>query len=317
MTYRENTNNEPLFSIIIANYNNGQYLKECIDSIIAQTYTNWEVILVDDCSTDNSQEIYKSFVDNKKIKVLYNNINRGVGYTKKRAADNASGKYIGIVDPDDKIIPETLKIVVAGFKKHTNAAIVYTNHFVCDKDLNIMNTSTKNGKIPEGESQLSYNGPKIGPFWAFNKSNYIKTEGFNPIFKSAEDQDLYYKLEEVGNIIFIDKPCYYYRYHSGGISTTSNFFSAYYNNLKAMKIANKRRKTNNINIKPLSNKDFASRWLFYYQGYSLRLLRNGKNAKALIQLLKSLKFILYDQQLLSIRIIFRYIILKQKVPIEK
>lgn len=69
---------EPLFSILIANYNNGKYIKEAIDSVYIQDYSNWEIIIVDDASTDNSKEIYSEFINNPRIRVFYNEKNRGV-----------------------------------------------------------------------------------------------------------------------------------------------------------------------------------------------------------------------------------------------
>ena len=67
----------PLFSILIANYNNGRYLQEAIDSVLAQTYTNWEVVIVDDKSTDNSFEIYEKYKDDPRFHVCFNDVNRG------------------------------------------------------------------------------------------------------------------------------------------------------------------------------------------------------------------------------------------------
>ena len=69
----------PLFSILVANYNNGRYLQEAIDSILAQTYDNWEVILVDDKSTDDSPVIYGKYASDSRFKIYYNDVNRGCG----------------------------------------------------------------------------------------------------------------------------------------------------------------------------------------------------------------------------------------------
>ena len=74
----------PLFSVLIANYNNGKYLMDAIDSIRRQTYTHWEIILVDDASTDNSKELYKELEKDNRIHIYYNEENRGCGYTKPR-----------------------------------------------------------------------------------------------------------------------------------------------------------------------------------------------------------------------------------------
>ena len=73
--------NTPLFSVLISNYNNGQYLQETIESVKAQDYTNWEIIIVDDLSTDNSIEIYKKYANDNRIKIYYNTENKGVTYT--------------------------------------------------------------------------------------------------------------------------------------------------------------------------------------------------------------------------------------------
>ena len=91
--------NQPLFSVLITNYNNGRYLQEAIDSVLAQTYTNWEIILVDDKSTDNSFEIYEKYKDDGRFKIYYNEVNMGCGYTKHRCAELASGELCGFLDP--------------------------------------------------------------------------------------------------------------------------------------------------------------------------------------------------------------------------
>ena len=76
----------PLFSVLIANYNNGKYLMEAIESVRQQTYTNWEIILVDDASTDNSKDIYRELENDSRIHIFYNEQNKGCGYTKRRCS---------------------------------------------------------------------------------------------------------------------------------------------------------------------------------------------------------------------------------------
>ena len=73
---------ETLFSILIANYNNERYLLECIESVLIQSYENWEIIIVDDKSTDESNKLYSLLIKNSKIRIFYNKKNYGLGYTK-------------------------------------------------------------------------------------------------------------------------------------------------------------------------------------------------------------------------------------------
>lgn len=302
----------PLFSIIVANYNNGRFLNECIESIKAQTYNNWEIILVDDASTDDiSLKLYELYKDDSRIKILYNEINKGVGYTKRRAIDNANGEFCGIVDPDDKIIPETLELVVKEFYKHPNAAIVHTNHFICDEHLNITQISTNSGAIPEHESQLSFDGPKIGPFWAFRKEKYLLTSGIDPMLRRAEDQDILYKLEEIGHVVFVNIPTYYYRYHSQGLSTINSFLKAIYWNLLVCETAYKRRKLNKDIATPnITRRELDKRWLNYYNSKMIEKAKLKQYPKVAYLFFKSLKYIFSDHRLLTFRIFANSILRK-------
>ena len=130
--------NNPLFSILIAQYNNGKYFEDCYKSIIAQTYQNWEVIIVDDGSTDDSVAVMKEIIgDDARFKIEVNSENRGCGFTKRRCAELATGEICAFLDPDDAITPEALQIMVEEHKKHPDAAMIYSKPFWCDEHLNI------------------------------------------------------------------------------------------------------------------------------------------------------------------------------------
>ena len=91
---------EDLVSIIMPSYNTGLYIKESIQSVINQTYKNWELIIVDDCSTDNTDQIIKKFDDNR-IKYFKNESNSGAAVSRNRALKEAKGKWIAFLDSDD------------------------------------------------------------------------------------------------------------------------------------------------------------------------------------------------------------------------
>lgn len=114
----------PLVSIIIPVYNTEKYLIKCLDSIINQTYDNLEIIIINDCSPDNSDKIIESY---KKLdhRILYikNKENVGLGETRNIGITNASGKYIQFIDSDDFIELETVKILVEAVES-TDADLV-------------------------------------------------------------------------------------------------------------------------------------------------------------------------------------------------
>ena len=124
------------FSILLANYNNGEYIKEAINSIITQSYKDWEIVIVDDASTDKSDEIIKTYNNDERIKYTINTENKGCGYTKHKCAKLASGDIFGFLDPDDKLTPNALEVMVKEHKINLKCSLIFSNRFVCDDKLN-------------------------------------------------------------------------------------------------------------------------------------------------------------------------------------
>ena len=106
-----------LVSIIMPSYNTAQYIAESIRSVLAQTYANWELIIVDDCSTDHTDEIVGSFQDNR-IKYLKNKKNSGAAVSRNRALREAKGRWIAFLDSDDLWLPEKLEKQIAFMEKN-------------------------------------------------------------------------------------------------------------------------------------------------------------------------------------------------------
>lgn len=110
-------NRQPLVSVVLPVYNAEKYLNECIDSILNQTYPNFELIIINDGSSDNSQEIVNSYND-VRIRVLYNPGNRGLVYSLNRGLCEAKGKYIARMDADDISLPDRLLEQVQYMETH-------------------------------------------------------------------------------------------------------------------------------------------------------------------------------------------------------
>lgn len=118
-----------MISVIVPVYNTSKYLEECITSIIEQTYKDFELILIDDGSKDNSLQILKKYeLMDKRVKV-YSQANHGVSYTRNRGIDLAMGDYIMFVDSDDWIESNTLQTLIEAMKKY-NVDAVRCNYFV-------------------------------------------------------------------------------------------------------------------------------------------------------------------------------------------
>lgn len=204
-------------SLLIANYNNGRYFTDCYHSIIGQTYDNWEVIIVDDGSTDNSVEIIEMLIEGDARFLLFRNPeNRGCGYTKKKCMEYATGDICAYIDPDDALYPTAVEKSIQGYTNN-NIVGTYSKMMMCDENLMPQKIFTKTKKIYN--NKYFFNCPiQFSHFFTFRKHTYHKTAGINPELKTAVDQDLYLKILELGRVKFVQEVLYKYRLHSGGIS---------------------------------------------------------------------------------------------------
>ena len=124
-----------LVSIIMPTYNCGRFIKEAIDSVLSQSYTNWELIIVDDCSTDDTKAFVSTYTD-KRIRYMRNEQNMGAALTRNRALKEANGKYIAFLDSDDTWSPEKLEKQIA-FMETNGYAFTYTSFHRLDKPIRI------------------------------------------------------------------------------------------------------------------------------------------------------------------------------------
>jgi glycosyltransferase involved in cell wall biosynthesis len=208
--------NQPNISLIMINHNRSEYIEEAIASVINQTSPNWELIIIDDASSDNSVEIIKKYLDNKKIKLSINNHHEGIVYCRIRAIENSQNEIIGIIDSDDVLDKNAVKIMTEQHQKNRNG-LIYSQMMVCDKDLKQTSVGT-NKQILPNSSNLIENC--ISHFVTFKKSDYKKINGYDPLFNScAEDKDLFYKLEEVTDPLFVNEILYYYRMNPLSVSS--------------------------------------------------------------------------------------------------
>lgn len=231
-----------LFSVLIANYNNGRFLQEAVDSVFAQSYSNWEIILVDDKSTDNSFEIYDKYKDDSRFHVFFNEENKGCGYTKRRCAELANGELCGFLDPDDELLPNALECHLNAHKEDPLVSVVYSRSYYCDRRGNITGES-KLLTLKEGETYFDYRWYGSMCFSSYKNSFYKQTEGISEKLLAGVDQDLYFKIEEVGKICVLNVFTYKY-YQRNEKAITKNDSKLWYWNLVARKAACERRGLN-------------------------------------------------------------------------
>lgn len=145
----------PKVSIIVPIYNTEKFLYKCIQSIIKQTYSNLEIILVNDGSTDKSLEICNKFRKKDQRIIVIDKDNGGVSSARNKGLDIATGQYIGFVDSDDFISELMYEKMVKAMIKN-NADVVECGYFTCDSEYNNIVSHELNNSIIDGEYHCSY-----------------------------------------------------------------------------------------------------------------------------------------------------------------
>ncbi len=204
---------EALVSIIMPVYNTGEYIKESVQSVIMQSYENWELIIVNDKSSDNSEDVLLSF-DDKRIIYLKHEVNKGALESRNYAMRVAKGEYIAFLDSDDLWKKDKLKNQIE-FMQKNNYAFTCTDYEHIDDNsnkLNIMSTAPKcitNRKFMLwnwcGCLTVMYNSKKLGKFFLEN-------------YKMRDDWALWLKISRRENCYLLAENLADYRIRSGSQS---------------------------------------------------------------------------------------------------
>jgi len=209
-------------SIVMTCYNTSQFIKEAIKSVVQQTYKDWELVIVDDASTDNTVEVVMGclvkFGICNKSRLFIHNENFGCGKTLSDAINFSSGELVAVLDSDDVLHPNVLSLVVLPHVTNKNVSLVYTNYMVCNSKLENLRL-VKNFQIPQGRSYIDYM-KGVSHLKCFKKRLYEKTNSLDETLLKSVDKDLILRLEEVGKLYYVDTVGYFYRDHRNNISNS-------------------------------------------------------------------------------------------------
>ncbi len=206
--YSRLNNTTPSFSVVMANYNNARYLTEAIESVINQTFENWELVIVDDGSTDHSVEIIKGYLNDKRIRLIRHQHNRGYTSSLKTALASIRSDYFGILDSDDCLTEDALEVMVHAHIKYPDCGLIYSQFMFCNDQMDPL----KKGfceEIAAGSNAMDKH--VVSHFKTFKLWDYLKTDGYDESILYAEDIDIVYKMEEVAKLKFINQVLYLYR----------------------------------------------------------------------------------------------------------
>ncbi|SEN89962.1 Glycosyltransferase involved in cell wall bisynthesis [bacterium A37T11] len=232
-------------SVIIPNYNHANYLRKRIDSVLTQTYQDFELIILDDYSSDNSREIIESYRNHPKVThVVYNNSNSGSTFKQwHKGIDLASGKYIWIAESDDWCEPTFLEWLIKPLEEQKDCSISFCQSYCVEENNNIKWYSQHkklneviDGKLFIRKHMLSGNG-------IFNASMALwRKETFRSIskdflgFRFCGDWLFWIRLASMGRVAINGRVLNYFRKHKNDVSGKA--YSTGFNYVEEMNVIN-------------------------------------------------------------------------------
>ena len=242
--------NNPLVSIIVNCCNGEKYLRKCLDSIINQTFSDFELIFWDNNSKDNSHKIFQSYKD-VRFRYFKSSLQTTLYKARNEAIKKTQGSYICFLDVDDYWLPKKIEKQIGLFNKKENIDIVYTNQIIYEEEKKIKKNYIlkRSNKYSESEKILDRQGATILTA-LFKKTAYHNLDyGFNENYNIIGDLDLFFRMSKNSIIEYIDEPLAVYRLHQNNYSKLNkneeiNELREWYKNI-FLKISNNQ---NEINI---------------------------------------------------------------------
>lgn len=214
----------PEISVVMPVYNASQYLAEAIESIVSQTFTDWELIIIDDGSTDDSKLIIKRYAQSdKRIRYYKNEQNMGVIRTLNKGINLSTGKYIARMDADDISLPTRFDTQYRFLENNADVAMCGTYALLIDEKGN------ETGRITYLESDeylrinLLFSPSFIHPSMMI-RTDVLKKNLYDESYKHAEDYELWCRIASNHKVANLPSFLLKYRWHTTNVSVVNNFF---------------------------------------------------------------------------------------------
>ncbi len=205
-------------TVYITCHNYADYIKEAIESVYKQTFQDWELIIIDDGSIDNSKELIKKLVDedNKKIRCIFNDKSMGLPYCANLAIDMAEGEYMIRLDADDYFDQSALLSMSAYLDIHQELALVFPNYIYIDREGKYLGVEQR--KIIGDESML-LDLPAHGACTMVRKRILKIVGGYSTDYKAQDGYEMWLHISRMYKVGNISTPLFFYRQHSDSLST--------------------------------------------------------------------------------------------------
>ena len=204
----------PLVTVYITNYNYGAFIAQAIESVLNQTLQNFELIIIDDGSTDNSKEVIERYESHPKIDVIFQ-LNKGLNVTNNIALRAAKGNYIVRLDADDYFHPQALELLSEALDADKELGLVFPDYYYVDENGQI----TEEFKRHDFSSDVSLLDQAAHGACTMIRTEYLrKLGGYNESFSCQDGYELWVKFIAHYKVANVSQPLFYYRRHSSNLT---------------------------------------------------------------------------------------------------
>lgn len=208
---------QPLISVILPTYNGSRYLREAIDSCVAQTYQNWELIVVDDCSTDATPTIVAGYVSHDpRIKSIRHQVNKKLPTALNTGHAAARGDYLTWTSDDNKFLPLAIEKMTRFLQDNPRVGLVYTDCVLIDEVGRYLRDYSA-----QPASRLAYMNALAGCF-LYRRAVYETLGGYDTELFLAEDYEYWLRAYRQFELAPLHKTLYEYRWHDQSLTKSAN-----------------------------------------------------------------------------------------------
>ena len=207
-----------MITVYVTNFNYANYIEQSIESVLAQTYKNFELIIIDDGSTDNSKEIINRYIEETNIRVIFQE-NKGLIVSNNIAVRAAQGKYVMRLDADDYLDKNALLVLVNAIEKSDDIALIFPDYYYVNADGQVTGQERRH----DFKSQVTLlDQPAHGACTLIRRDCLLEVGGYSSEFTCQDGWDLWLKLTENYSVENVNLPLFYYRKHDTNLTNDTD-----------------------------------------------------------------------------------------------
>lgn len=211
----------PTISIVLPTYNGSRYIRQSVDSVLAQTFTDFELIIVNDCSTDSTLLIIEEYArEDSRVRVVNNAFNKKLPLSLNTGFEVARGEFFTWTSDDNFYAPEALEVMLNVLREDKETDLVYVDYTLIDENDTITGTR-QFGDI----NQSFHHWLGCGACFLYKKEVHWKNNGYKPEAFLIEDYEFFVRAFTLGRFRYLPRTdLYYYREHGASLTATQNTF---------------------------------------------------------------------------------------------